>query len=214
MYTAYSYLIITFLLEIPMMFVLSVFAISVSAYGLGNYDGNHYIVFLCVYTAMLWSYECIARCSAVTYSNPLIGAMVYMNAWFAGLLFCGVMVPEEDIVWPIKVFMYLFPTRYSLSALLFINLQDKEYAGAVLDNSSKGFSCPGVIDNWCYGRTGKQVLESLGRTYKNFGPENNVVRDTCAMLAIGGFYKIVEILVVLRKVSAHRVVKRLDATIT
>eukprot|EP00241_Pyramimonas_parkeae_P001192 CAMPEP_0114274988 /NCGR_PEP_ID=MMETSP0058-20121206/30082_1 /TAXON_ID=36894 /ORGANISM="Pyramimonas parkeae, CCMP726" /LENGTH=584 /DNA_ID=CAMNT_0001394863 /DNA_START=770 /DNA_END=2522 /DNA_ORIENTATION=- len=193
MYTAHSYLIASTILEIPMMFLLGVAAITVSCFGIGNYDGSHYFTFLVVYSMMLWSYECIARSLAVTFNNPLIGAMMFMQAFFCGFLFAGVMVPEQDVVWPLRAMVYISPFRHSLATLLFINLQDKEYAGAVLDDSPAGYNCPGIGDDWCYGRTGKQVLATLGRTYKTFGPENTVITDILTLIAIGSLFKLIKV---------------------
>ena len=35
--------------------------------------------------------------------NPLVGILGYISLWFAGFLFSGFFLPEDDVPWPLKV---------------------------------------------------------------------------------------------------------------
>mmetsp|Transcript_16122 Transcript_16122/g.22265 ORF Transcript_16122/g.22265 Transcript_16122/m.22265 type:complete len:621 (+) Transcript_16122:56-1918(+) len=205
MYNRASYLIAKSMLELPFIVLLAVFAITVPGYGISNYNGDYYFMYLGVYTVMLWCFECMAQFLSVMFENPLMGSMGFMNMWFCSFLFAGIMVPEADVPWPLKAMIYLFPFRYSLSSLLWIDVHDVNFDGAVLDDSQAGYSCPDIVDDWCFGRTGYQVLDSMGRTYESLSSDDNVLRDVLIMLAIGAFYKIQYIVLLLVKAAAHRV---------
>lgn len=210
MYRATSYLVAKSILEIPMIFILSIFAISCSAYGVSNYTGEYYFEFLSVFTAMLWSFECMAQAMSVSFDNPLLGAMGFMNMWFCSFLFAGVMVPEEDVPWPLKAMVYLFPFRYALASLLYLDFHDTTFGGAVevVDpNDPREYYCTDST-TWCYGYTGKQVLDSLGQTYKTMSSENQVLRDSLLLLAIGSFFKLQYLIIFVKKSGAHRVPKK------
>ncbi|KAK3284935.1 hypothetical protein CYMTET_7438 [Cymbomonas tetramitiformis] len=205
MYRATSYLVAKSILEVPMMFILSIFAISCSAYGVSNYNGDYYFEFMLVFTAMLWSFECMAQAMSVSFDNPLLGAMGFMNMWFCSFLFAGIMVPEKDVPWPFKAMIYLFPFRYSLASLIYLDFHDTTFDGAYLDaNDPRGYSCTDST-TWCYGYTGKQVLDSLGQTYKTISSEDHTVRDFSLLLAIGAFFKLQYLVIFVQKSAAHRV---------
>ena len=68
MYRPSTYLLARFMLEVPMMFVLSIFAVSVAPYGISGYNGEYFHLFLCIYTIMLWSFECIAQVRTLSHT--------------------------------------------------------------------------------------------------------------------------------------------------
>jgi hypothetical protein len=76
------YLFSNSLLQIPVMFLFGIFAISVSEYGMMNYYGKHYGQMLLLYALTMYSYESLAQMLAVAFSNPLLGMLQYVNLWF------------------------------------------------------------------------------------------------------------------------------------
>jgi hypothetical protein len=93
----------------------------------------------------------------------------------------------QDVPWPFKAFIHIFPFRYSISGLLWIDLHAMDFGGAIVDNSKLGFSCPDIKegDGFCYGHTGAQVLDSIGYTYKSISSKNTLFFDVMMVRARG-----------------------------
>jgi len=209
MYRPTSYLLAKSMLEIPFIFLLGAAAISASAYGVSGYNGDYYVTFLVVYTVMLWAFECMAQAFSVMVDNPLIGMMGFMNCWFCSFLFAGVMVAEEDVPWPFKALIHIFPFRYSISGLLWVDLHDTTFEGAI-ETADGGFTCPKIDEGgegFCYGHTGKQVLDTIGYTYKSISSKDTLAFDIGLMLAIGAFYKLQYYAILVMKTRASRTPK-------
>lgn len=58
-----------------------------------------------------YSFEAVAQLLAVVFANPLLGMLQYVNLWFCSFLFCGLFLPIQNIVWPLRVFSYIMPFR-------------------------------------------------------------------------------------------------------
>ena len=66
-----GYLFAKTLIEVPAMLLLSVMALSAGIYGIGNFHGASYVLHVLLYTAVMWSLECMAQLFAVQFDNPL-----------------------------------------------------------------------------------------------------------------------------------------------
>jgi len=191
MYGFGSYLVAQTLLQVPLMFVLTFFAVTIPGYGIANMHGAQYIQFACVFAANLWCFECMAQFCAVSAENPLLGMLAFMNFWFAAFLFNGIMVPETDVVWPLRALCLLLPMKYSLASLVYVEFHDTQWEGVVADSSSpRGFSCPEDTTGLaCYGQSGVQVLQSFSINFRAISAEDNVWRDVSAIVAIALCFK-------------------------
>ena len=69
---------------------------------------------ICVYALCLWAFESVAQLFAVTTASPLLGMLNFVNVWFASFLFSGIMVPEDDVIWPFRIFCSILPLKWSL----------------------------------------------------------------------------------------------------
>ena len=78
-----GYLFAKTLIEVPAMLLLSVMALSAGIYGIGNFHGASYVLHVLLYTAVMWSLECMAQLFAVQFDNPLTGMLMY-----SALLLC------------------------------------------------------------------------------------------------------------------------------
>ena len=74
-----AYLTANFIIQIPFLFVLSVFGLLVSAYGIGNWNIESFGLMVVVYAMALFAFECLAQVFSVLFRNPLLGMLVYMN---------------------------------------------------------------------------------------------------------------------------------------
>ena len=204
-----------------MMFVLSIMALSIGGYCVSNYHIDVYGQMILLYAATLWSFESMAQLFAVQFPNPLLGMLQYMNLWFASFLFCGIMVPEADVPWPMKLFNYILPLKYFLKSAMHTDLHQTTFSGAILDaEDPRGFSCPrnvtldGAVDAVkekaseshnslaCYGFYGDQVLDSLGVTYRSIKSKDTYAEDILIILAIGIFFKIMGTMMTIHSCSA------------
>ena len=225
-----AYFISNAILQLPLCFVMGIFAMSVPGYGIAGFNGEAYLAFLCVYSLTLWSFECMAQFFSIQFDNPLLGMLMYMNMWFSAFLFAGVMVPEEDVIWPFRAFCYSLPLRWSLTGMAKVEFSGTTFRGAVPyhagdENStdaslrfpygeedpwttaeiSKGFKCdPNVPMLACNGYTGDQVLDSIGQNYKSIGSENNVFRDTMFIVIIGIVFKLQFLVFMVMKLKSAK----------
>ena len=59
-----------------------------------------------------------------------------------------------------------------------------------LDADGHGFYCPGRSGAACFGRTGAQLLNSIGHTFTSIEADNNWPRACLYMLAMALFFKL------------------------
>lgn len=204
MYSPGAYVLATTILQIPLMFVLAVGAIGVSAYGIANFNAAGFGEYWLIYTVTLWSFECIAQFCAVMFENSLVGMLVYMNNWFSAFLFAGIMVPEEDVVWPFRVLCYTYPLRWAMTSFAQVDFRDTTFKGAVEDADGV-YSCPDLGPLYtCYGYHGTDVLDTIGTTYRSISSENNTVRNVIIIIAIAVAFKLQYVALVFMKAYANR----------
>jgi len=182
-----SYILANAILQIPLMFVLSICAMTVGAYGIAAWQVANYMPMILVFAVTLWSFECVAQFFSVLFQNPLLGMLNFMQFWFAAFLFSGLMVPEEDVIWPLRALNKVSPLKYCARSMAYLEFHGTEWQGAELDASEpRGFTCPGFE---CFGRTGAQVLDSLGVNFKSISSENTLTEDVAVMVAVALFFK-------------------------
>lgn len=201
MYSLSSYLIASFLLQMPAMFTLAVFAIGIPGFAIGNMYAPNFGSIIALYTVLYFSYECIARCMSVTFPNPLLGMLAYLNTWFTSFLFAGVMIPKDEVIWPFRTFVYILPLNWSVKTVAYLDAIDATYEGAYTagcletDSTRRGdciyhlsSSNARIYPGWtcskdesveynpmqCYGKEGWQVLDSLGKNYDSITSDDEV----------------------------------------
>jgi hypothetical protein len=207
MYNFSAYFVAQLLLQIPYMFLLSLFCIGVSGYGIGNWNLDAFFPFLLVHAVFMFTFECVAQLYAVQFRHPLLGMFQVVNFWFACFLFGGFLIPESDTPWPFRVFTYFSPIKYAVKALMNLEYKGTEWKGAVLANAGRGFYCPGNPIS-CYGATGDQVLETMGSTVAHSAQvESELFRDVMCMLAIALVFKLFYFIVAALKCYESNEVK-------
>jgi len=200
MYNISAYLTAQLVIQIPLLFFLSACAIGPSGYGLGNWNGDAFPVMWLIHTLVLLSNEFAAQSFAIMFAHPLMGMFQVVSFWFACFLFAGFLVPEDDTAWPLKAFVYISPTRYGVKAMVFNEIQGTTWEGAVADNSTEGYSCPGHSFHECFGVTGDQVLESMRKIqFKSLTAEDETVQDCLLLLAIAAAFKLLYVFIALKR---------------
>jgi len=194
MFSPVAYLIAQGALQIPMMIFLGVCAVSVSGYGLSQFNGENYVQFLLTYSLVMWVFECQAQQLSVQFNNPLLGTLGFLQNWFAAFLFGGIMIPTDDVIWPFRILTYISPIRWGLTSLTKIEYSGTTFSGAELVASpiagESPYYCPDLPNFACLGHTGDQVLASLGQNYKVISDEDQLVKDSFILLAIAVGFKL------------------------
>jgi hypothetical protein len=141
-----------------------------------------------------------------------------------GFLFAGIMIPVEDVVWPIRIFCYILPLFYGFRSTLYLEMNDSTFGGAeecfatdadcsfhtndAGENIIPGWKCTGAgADSFiCLGASGTQVLDSLGKNYESIGSEDTVVEDALISLGIGLVIKLCYVVMINIKVKQASVI--------
>ena len=186
----FSYLLANAMIQIPLMLVLGLCAISVSGYGMGDWYAPNYIQVLLIYSLMLWSYEAAAQVFSIAFSNPLIGMLVYMNLWFGGFLFNGILIDEKDVVWPFRAFTYVNIMKWALRPMIWLEYNDATFDACKASDLLCFSTSPETALGTGMKVPGSEVLDFMGKTYRLYSSENTVAQDSFIMLAIGVAFKL------------------------
>jgi hypothetical protein len=81
-------------------------------YGIIDFNGDNYVYAVVVYALCLWVYERIAQLLSISFDNPLIGMLLFLNFWFSSFLFGGFVVAEQYVIWPFRAFFTLLPVPW------------------------------------------------------------------------------------------------------
>merc|ERR1712205_268575 len=131
-------------------------------------------------------FESAAQVFSIMFDNPLMGMLTFMNIWFAGFLFCGIMVREGDVIWPFRAMSYITFMKWAIKNLVYLDFID-----------AAGFSCGS--STLCFGRNGKEVLASLHNTYDAIDSEDKLLENAMILFAIGCAYKLAYVVMFVRK---------------
>jgi ABC-type multidrug transport system ATPase subunit len=206
MYRLSGYLTAAGLLQIPAMIILALCVTGIPAFAIGNMWAPNFVQIVAIYAVTLFGYECIARCFSVQFADPLIGMLAYMNTWFTSFVFAGVMIPEEQVIWPFRIFVYVLPLNWGIQTISYLDAIDAKYGDAWTCTSTSrtdclfhygedgtrrypGWTCSetengGYNPLQCYGREGWQVLDSLGMNYGSITSTNYLGRNFGIIMAI------------------------------
>jgi len=200
-----SYYLANATIQVPAMFFLG-FCALLPQYLFVDWTWSNIGLMLVVYSTTLLAFEAIAQLIAAVIENALLGMMFYMNIWFTCFLFAGILVPVEDIIWPLRAFCYSFPLRWCFRSMAYLEF-DENFSGAEFcDNAGEpgcffhyesstspmlpGWSCVNDESSRtdaefvCFGKTGAQVIDTLGVSYSTLSSENTVAVDFLINAAI------------------------------
>lgn len=207
------HLLASTIIQIPMMILLSIFAITISGYAIGHWNMSSYLSMVFMFAAVFWSFECAGQCLAVANANPLLGMLNLMNFWFAAFLFCGMIIPEDDVIMPLRLLCSLSPMKWGISNIVYLEFSGTTWAGAEASALSPyGFACtdPKLDPRACFGHTGDQILKSLSVAYSVVSPEDNIWRNLMIILLISLSFKLVFATIFLVKCSVGRQIVDVD----
>jgi len=185
MYHPIAGAISSWIFQLPMMFVLSVSSL-IPMFLVGNLGWSGFPMAMLVYASALWSFEGMAQMLAIA-PNVVIALFNFINIYFAAFLFCGMFVDPKDVIWPVRIFCYILPLGWTLQSYMYAVFDampdqpgtfecipgDVTAVGSVC--GAQGFYCyspDDPIGAVCFGRTGKQILETLSMQFTIFAHDS------------------------------------------
>eukprot|EP00966_Prymnesium_polylepis_P321808 7378100-Prymnesium_polylepis.2 len=237
-YSTMVYWLVGLVIQIPFMFLLGLCQIFPSMYPIMGLAWAGFHQNLLINACGLWALEAAAQTFSVD-DNPLQGLMNQMNVWFFAFTYAGVWLPVDDIIWPFRAFCYVLPYRWQMPAVAYAMLAHTDpYEGAhacdpvtllafdgplngtivtcnpkTLDENGRGFYCDSsVAVTSCYGRTGKQILDSFGMTFMPIQSTDPDVGDdfwfpfAMLLVAMGLFFKVVHLILITKKCGQNAAV--------
>ncbi|CAK9252927.1 unnamed protein product, partial [Sphagnum jensenii] len=135
--------------------------------------------------------------------------MTFLNIWFSALLFPGLFLPINDIVYPFRILSYILPLRYAFRSIIYQEFHNSIYNGAELCSSSDsscitvnneqvGYKCQNTQIT-CYGYTGYQVLHSISYQFSVITNENHFIFDILILVTFSIICKFLYMIIMVIK---------------
>jgi len=198
MYHPSAYVLAHGLVQLPMMFALAAASLA-PVFAMADWPWSAFPMHLVISATTLWAFEGAAQLFSLL-PHPVIGLLTFIVTWFTGLLMNGFMLPAEKIFWPVRILTYILPLRWTVRASAYALFHDTpSYSGALncspsatdLSFCTKGFYCPGVPPQQCWGATGPQILTSLSQVYDVYSSDDASVWAILIICAWAVGYKVV-----------------------
>jgi len=190
MYGWFEYILAQSFLQIVLL-PLCTLSVLVVGFGMGNWATEHFLQCWLIYTLGYWVFEGVSQCLAVRPLHVLLNMMDFANFWFASFLFCGMVLPQEDVIWPLRLLTYILPFKYWLRCCLWLIMVPQKFEGAEYDASATmGFVCgPDVSPAACFGPTGCEALDTAHRLFDAMSCTDTRAQDTMYLLIMIGVCK-------------------------
>ena len=183
-----AYVLAQTTIQLTMMGFLCLVTLLPSGYGIGDWPWSRFGPVLLLFTLTLWVCENMAQLFALV-PNVLVGMLGLIVLWFFAYLFSGLLVNQEDVVWPLRLMVYALPFKWSNPAILWnVFIDTPDYEGVspcepTPTSCHSSFYCPDdPYGLQCYGRTGTEILRSFSGIWPAFNEDNTWLSD-CAILA-------------------------------
>jgi ABC-type multidrug transport system ATPase subunit len=209
MYSPNAYVLANFLLQVPAVFLLAAAAL-LPPWVVCDIAWSSFAPSLLAFGTLLMALECCAQALSLIH-NPLLGMMLFITHWFMAFLFSGVFVRISSVIWPLRLLCFATPMRWGLPTLIYqLYTDSKDFAGAEPCTPTPqlgafcpgGFFCPGESVLTCYGKTGEQVLNTVGINFDVISAEFTLWRDLRNMALIALVWKLLFVAVLKHKCAS------------
>ena len=216
MYHPATYVLAKTCMQLPMLALLAVCALFPAVYPIGKWAGEGFVRAWATCFAAFASLEFTAELMSIAFANPIHGMLSYLLYWFVSFLFCLVLVAENDVVWPLRLLVYVSPLRWAFEQLawaMIIETPDYDGVEDCTTNTDgltgiastgpltgqtvscpRNFYCPDDLSGlMCFGRTGRQIVTSLSMSFSAIGSYeagDKFGRDICLTIAIAIAFKL------------------------
>jgi len=178
------YLVARFL-QVPMMFLLSICCVTIAGYAICGWEEGKYTTVVTLHALTLLAFEFMAEFCALCSQNFAVSMLLFIGIWFASFLFCGLVVRDENVMWPLRLLCQILPLRYGAKSIAYEEFIDREFSGAQSCNPEidmqciYGYKCSGTA---CFGITGRQVLDGLHLMIDLYSSEEDTTRESAFIL--------------------------------
>jgi len=197
-YQPTSYAFARVLVEIPFMLMLSISALGIGGFAIGNFNVNAIWTMLLLYTSMLYAFETTAQVCSVVFSDTNMNMLLFVLIWFGSFLFSEVWVAESDVILPLRPFFYISPFRLSLRAFIYLDFHTSTFScgdGLSLVQVINGGKCVGNYD-------GNLLLDAIGNIiFPTVTSDVNVQWCIWFTVVIALVLKIIYVLLIKHKFS-------------
>jgi len=190
------------LLQVPVMFLFSICCITIAGYAMCGWDKQKYPIVVTLHALTLLAFELLAEFCALCSQHFAVSMLLFIGIWFASFLFCGLVVKDLNVMWPLRLLCHILPLRYGQKSIAYEEFIGREFSGAEycdpvsdLQCLRGGYKCS---DATCFGITGKEVLDGLHVIIDLYSSEDDTtVTCICILLIFCAVLKLIYILRVL-----------------
>lgn len=218
-----AYLVARFLIEIPMMLVTSVVSLTIPGWAISSFSGASYVPCILLWAVTNMVFEGWGQVLAIASPNFLLGIVQYITQiWFNTFLFGGFLVPIDNIIWPLRIFAYVFPFQFCIRSFTWLEYtmgEDWEACSnpATTDVAALCNTVNATTQVVCYGQAiaGKQdpkdVLDAVSNLLENYSGKSNVAMDFGILICMALVLKATFAGLLLVKSKEASVIKVADA---
>jgi len=204
MYRPISYAFSTGLVQLPMLFFLSLVT-NVFCFAIGGWPWDNFITFVALYACNLLVFESLAQLLAILFKNPIVGMLGFLGYWSSSIMFCGLVFRGKDVIWPFRTMYYALPLRWLFNGCGYDIYMPTTFtdatscvAGATINTTQGEALCPptgfycetsGTSSLGCYGYTGSEVLSTLHFMYESLDNTDDRLMDLGILLGMAALIK-------------------------
>jgi len=200
-YQPISYVLARVFVEIPFMFILSISALAIGGFVIGNLNITALWTMILLYTSMLYAFETTAQVCSVIFSDTNMNMLLFVIIWFGSFLFSEVWVAESDVFLALRPFFYISPFRLSLRAFIYLDFHTTTFScgdGISLPQMINGGKCVGNYD-------GNMLLDAIGNIiFPTVTSEVNILQCLGVTILIASVLKIIYVLLIKYRLSVSK----------
>jgi hypothetical protein len=179
-----TYALAKSILVIPIIFIFAIFALGIPSVLIMDFPGDKFGRSILLWSALMYVFECAAECFSVWLVDPILGMLAYTSYWFGFFLFSGFLISVDDLVYPFKIFYYVFPFSYYIRSQLYNLLIDSKWEPCdPLNNISNSPVCE-------LNPTGDNILRAIGLSYPVIEAKDTYWQDLATLVALAVAFKL------------------------
>jgi hypothetical protein len=179
-----TYVLAKSILVIPIIFIFAIFALGIPSILIMDFPGDKFGGAILLWSAVMYVFECAAEFFSVWLSDPILGMMAYTSYWFGFFLFSGFLISVDDLVYPFKIFYYIFPFSYYIRSQMYNLLIDTTWVPC--DPANNTANSP-VCEPF---PSGAKILDGIGLSFPVINSENTYWQDIATIIALALVFKI------------------------
>jgi ABC-2 type transporter len=190
-----TYVLAKTILVIPIILVFAIFALGIPSVLIMDFPGDKFGPAMLLWSAVMYVFECLAECLSVWLEDPILGMLAFTSYWFGFFLFSGFLISVDDLVYPFKIFYYIFPFSYYIRSQLRNWLIDTTWVACDPDNNTSNSP---VCEQY---PIGENILPAIGLSYPVIQAKDTYWQDFGTLIALALVFKVAYIVGVYFRTS-------------